>query len=760
MKKLLVILFFISSIMFSQDEFVVNSTTESIQREPVIAHDGLGNYVIVWQSENQASVNSQGDIYFQMFSANGQADESETLVNTNIDFEQERPAVAMNSPGDFIIVWASHTGDADDIFDISAAIYRSPISSLPPRAEFKVNSTTLHSQTKPSVDMNDEGTSIVVWESWYQDGSDRGIYGQLLNSNGEKIGAEFLVNSTTEYSQARPTVKYFPNGNFIVIWESWKQDIATPDGYGIFGKIFDSDGNVIIDEFQINSYTNDYQWFGDVETFDDNTFAVVWCSWEQDGNDGGIYAKLFDQNAQVFVDETLINKTTVNYQWLPKINKMSNGDIAIVWSSWRQDGSREGVYAQILSGDFNKISFETQVNQYTESYQWEPDFIVTNDNQLLVTWSSWGQISDDMDYEIAARKISPQRSQAVISTKTFEHTAGTSTTRFYVHIVDSTQLTGDDYEITFNVLGEETAYAAINNTTTSTTVVDNFPLNSGEGVFYLTPIFEGVAVEFQPVFKFELDTDNSYFVNNSGTNLNFSIGSGLGVSDLQPIDVAVIWGDTETNPDGSYVSPLDSAYNQTGQKIVKTPFYAWSITTSERLDLVIIEPNPTANEKWDPGENIGILIPDWQSAGVKYHASLNATFTPPLVLPGPQDTNYIFTRRPITSDDKFTFTTDKAFITTDLLTETLNPVEFKLEQNYPNPFNPTTTIAYSIPKKGDIELSVFNILGEKVATLFKGVKERGNYRTLFNQNGLASGVYFYNIKFDNRSITKKMLLLK
>jgi hypothetical protein len=90
------------------------------------------------------------------------------------------------------------------------------------------------------------------------------------------------------------------------------------------------------------------------------------------------------------------------------------------------------------------------------------------------------------------------------------------------------------------------------------------------------------------------------------------------------------------------------------------------------------------------------------------------------------------------------------------------PNEFILYQNYPNPFNPVTTINLNIPHTANIELNVYNLLGQKIETLYSGLINTGNYSFTFYSTNLTSGIYFYSliIKNYNRTITKKMLLLK
>lgn len=88
------------------------------------------------------------------------------------------------------------------------------------------------------------------------------------------------------------------------------------------------------------------------------------------------------------------------------------------------------------------------------------------------------------------------------------------------------------------------------------------------------------------------------------------------------------------------------------------------------------------------------------------------------------------------------------------------PFEYALDQNYPNPFNPVTTIQFSLEKAARTTLEIYNVLGQKVATLVNGELSAGAYRYQWNGSGMASGIYFYRLRSDNFVATKKMLLVK
>jgi hypothetical protein len=96
----------------------------------------------------------------------------------------------------------------------------------------------------------------------------------------------------------------------------------------------------------------------------------------------------------------------------------------------------------------------------------------------------------------------------------------------------------------------------------------------------------------------------------------------------------------------------------------------------------------------------------------------------------------------------------------------ITPEDYKLSQNYPNPFNPTTTIEYTLPIASQLSISIFNVMGQEVATVLPlQDKPAGTYRVSWNGldrsgNQVASGTYFYTMRFGNFTKTKQMTFMK
>ncbi len=89
------------------------------------------------------------------------------------------------------------------------------------------------------------------------------------------------------------------------------------------------------------------------------------------------------------------------------------------------------------------------------------------------------------------------------------------------------------------------------------------------------------------------------------------------------------------------------------------------------------------------------------------------------------------------------------------------PVTSVLHQNYPNPFNPVTAIGYRLSAVSDVELSIFNTLGQKVVTLVNESQPAGAYMVNWDAGNMASGVYIYSLMTNSGSVkTRKMILIK
>jgi hypothetical protein len=377
-------------------EFAVNTRSSDNQTYPAVAADANGNFVVVWTSYRQDG--SSGGIFGQRFSADGQPFGDEFAINTTTAGNQTEPAVAMDAAGNFVAAWHGPGVIEEDIF-----ARRFDVNGAPLGDEFLVNSVTESRQLVPSVAMNSDGNFVIVYESKDigQIGK-RAICGQLYDSSGSAVGGEFVANDQAAVCRY-PAVAMAPNGEYIVVWTKdsgnksiwlrrFRADATAPylsskvsdyyftsltrpavaiDASGAHVIAWDGHPNTYLEDdiwvkryhwsnaplhedFVVNTYTSGAQSNPSVMMTDDGEFLICWQS------DTGIDVRGTDIFGQRFVsqgehvgepillgDQLQINSYVTDDQRYPAVVGDNGGSFIAVWESNGQDGSGYKVFGQI-----------------------------------------------------------------------------------------------------------------------------------------------------------------------------------------------------------------------------------------------------------------------------------------------------------------------------------------------------------------------------------------------------------------------------
>ncbi|RZI47492.1 calcium-binding protein [Rickettsiales endosymbiont of Peranema trichophorum] len=289
------------------------------------------------------------------------------------------------SDGSFVVVWSSYGQDGSE-WGVYGQRYGADGSKL--SGEFQVNTYTNSEQYGPSITGLSNGNFVVVWHSYGQDGSGAGVYGQRYGADGSKLGGEFQVNTHTNSYQYYPSITGLSNGNFVVVWYSYGQDGSL---YGVYGQRYGGDGSKLGGEFQVNTYTNSDQYGPSITGLSNGNFVVVWYSYGQDGSLYGVYGQRYEADGSKLGGEFQVNSYTTGNQNAPSITSLSNGNFVVAWGSEGQDGSGAGVYGQRYGADGSKLSGEFQVNSYTTGNQYHPSITSLSNGNFVVVWHSEGQ---------------------------------------------------------------------------------------------------------------------------------------------------------------------------------------------------------------------------------------------------------------------------------------------------------------------------------------------------------------------------------
>ena len=216
-----------------------------------------------------------------------------------------------------------------------------------------------------------------------QDGSAAGIYSQLYNAVGDKVGGEVLVNTVTANGQIDPTVAALSDGSYVIAWAS---ALADASGSAVAFQRFSAAGAKVGVETLANTFTTGDQLAPAITSLTTGGFVIAWQSQLQDGSQLGIYAQRFSAAGAKVGTEIAVNTFTTGSQDSPAIASLASGAFVIVWQSASQDGSSLGVYAQRYNSSGVAVGGETLVNTVTSNTQSAPAVTSLTGGGYVVTW--------------------------------------------------------------------------------------------------------------------------------------------------------------------------------------------------------------------------------------------------------------------------------------------------------------------------------------------------------------------------------------
>jgi hypothetical protein len=395
-------------------EFQVNAYTTSSQRFGRLALDGLGNFVVVWDSVGSyGSDQSIYSIQARRYDASGTPVGNQFQVNTLTTDFQQRPGVASTSDGRFVVVWDSDVSSGSDTSNrsVQARLYDSSGAPLGP--EFQVNTYTTLSQGRPAVaEVGPEGF-VVAWESFGSFGTDTNGYSiqaRRFDADGNPLGDQFQVNTYTTGFQSHPTLAGDPLGGFVVIWQSDGSSGSDSSGSSVQAQRFDPSGAPIGGEIQVNTYTTDDQGYPQVTMDAQGTFLVVWDSYGSSGSDdfaASVQLQRYAADGSPVGGETQVNSYTTGRQIRPWVARSARGDFVVAWSSWGSfgsDGYPFSSQARQFDANANPRGPEFQVNTYRVGEQVSTNVATDADGNFIVAFQSVGSNGTDPDISVQARR--------------------------------------------------------------------------------------------------------------------------------------------------------------------------------------------------------------------------------------------------------------------------------------------------------------------------------------------------------------------
>jgi len=319
-------------------EFQVNSCTELVQHEPALAPAPDGSFVVVWSNDYLGNNNDpcKGIRGRRFGPGESPPIDPEIQISEGTLAGHRRPRVDADAGGNFVVVWDSldSFGNDTDMMSIQARRYRADGTQLD-ATEFQVNTLTEWVQKGADVAVAPDGDFVVVWESYESAGNDlwgTSIQARRFRADGTPLDlVEFQTNTMTAGYQLRPRVAPLPHGGFVVAWQTYDNDYA-----GVAARRFGADGEALdTEEIAVNVWTTGEQIFPGVAAAADGSFVVVWESRGSFGGDDdltSIQMRRFDREGQPLqLVETQVNTLTSQWQEIPTVAADPAGNFVVGW---------------------------------------------------------------------------------------------------------------------------------------------------------------------------------------------------------------------------------------------------------------------------------------------------------------------------------------------------------------------------------------------------------------------------------------------
>ncbi|HEY9843057.1 MAG: hypothetical protein ACAI44_30460 [Candidatus Sericytochromatia bacterium] len=305
---------------------------------PSVASDADGDFVVVWMNINAGDL----DIVGQRYSSQGAKRGSEFIVNTLTELDHFEPDVAMDADGNFVVTWAANNDANGDAY-ILARRYNLSGRALDEQ-EFEVYADTNFDLDSPQIACNDDGDFVVAWENSEVLNEGNEIFARSFAGN-EPLESGFRVNTYTIDNQSDADIAMDEDGNFVVVWQSARQDIDEVLG-GVYARHFDAEGVPLTSEIHVNTFTADAQFEPALAMDDDGNYAIVWTSSNTSGDESnGVFGRRFDaEGAPRDNQEFHVNTVTEGEQQKPQVAMDGDGDFTVSWTDFRDPGDLENKY--------------------------------------------------------------------------------------------------------------------------------------------------------------------------------------------------------------------------------------------------------------------------------------------------------------------------------------------------------------------------------------------------------------------------------
>lgn len=399
------------------NEFRVNTTSPTKQRESTVAFSPDGGFTVVWRD-------LRAGITARFFPAHARPSEDVVLVpNLIFDnnpgqgtiFSRLQPVLVYLEDGTFLLFWTEEKGFLRaavfhydyDILEQDIFAQRFSAEGRPVGARFRVHSVQSGLQRNPAVAVGSDGDFLIAWDS--SDGVSGvapgdGIFARRFNSDGLSDGAEFKIDQGSGVSARLPALTAGRDG-YMVVWEG---EGDGTEGSEVYGRLLDAEGDAVGPQFQLNATTLGEQRAPAVATGSDGNYMAVWYGRAESPIIYRVFGQAIGSDGALLGPELRISQSEVERAHaLPEIAAAPNGEFLVAWLLWFGD-FQTAVEAVRIDPLGNLVADDFRISQRPTSSR-TISLAAGPRGDYLATWEGFTAGNRPEDLGIAARRIPSSR---------------------------------------------------------------------------------------------------------------------------------------------------------------------------------------------------------------------------------------------------------------------------------------------------------------------------------------------------------------
>ncbi len=336
---------------------------------------------------NTVSSGVNWDVYGQLLGNSLIQLDSKFRVNTYLEYAQRNPKGVVLTSGDLVSVWESNWQDSSGwgVFYQLLDIHGNRISD-----ELRANGQILSSQDHPSIAPIASGGFVIIWQESYSRasssffnkfaGTSSGVSGQCFDANGNKVGGQFIIESSSSAIDRYPSVAAFSDGSFIVVYHS---KIWNGGNEEIFAQRYNPQCEAIGSKFQINDYTENDQLNPSVISFVDDSYMINWHSLSPESGQWQVLAQRYDSSNNKDGEEFRINDCIADTNWPVPMVAMPDNGFATAHNSMCGNPREWGIFIRRFDKD-NQLKNDFFLSSIFGNYYDNAAIAVTREGNFVV----------------------------------------------------------------------------------------------------------------------------------------------------------------------------------------------------------------------------------------------------------------------------------------------------------------------------------------------------------------------------------------